>query len=117
MSDFEATPEWAKDAISETPKASSDLVPVSVNSAPAVPTMGETPRRYIPIPWSREYFPFTNLCGCGQEVPREWQPVDSPWRMCALSLGHGHCPHRLGFGRCPYEEQEEMSNHANEKSQ
>jgi hypothetical protein len=69
----------------------------------------EPPHRFKPIPWSRKHFPLTNLCGCGQEVPREWQPVDSFWRTAALSLGHGHCPHELGYGRCPYEEQEEAA--------
>ncbi len=78
-------------------------------AAISAPAPVEPPHTYIPIQYDRQHFPFTILCGCGREVPADWRSVDSPWKLIARLLGHGHCPHELGYGHCPFEAQEEAN--------
>lgn len=67
----------------------------------------EAPHRYIPIPWSREYFPWSNRCVCGKEITGYW--AEDSWRISAKLLGHGHCPHELGHGTCSVCEEEKAN--------
>jgi hypothetical protein len=107
VNDFE-TPEWAQDAVSETPN--DRLVEVSVDEptyAPdsivivdhIVPYDATKPHIFVPIPDRPDLYPHTEKCVCGRRMFREHLDNGSLWRTDAW-LGHLQCPHQLGFGKC-----------------
>jgi hypothetical protein len=68
----------------------------------ASPEKSEKPRYRRPIPYTKEFFPFTNLCVCGREVPKEWTVgiMGDFYKTEAWVRSHGHCSHAPASEPC-----------------
>ena len=68
----------------------------------ASPEKSEKPCHRRPIPYEKKFFPFTNRCVCGREVPREWTSgiMGDFYKTEAWVRSHGHCPHEPASEPC-----------------